>query len=243
MKPNYTPQVGKVGGLFFLFFVLAREQEMRCEIGFDRGFAPVELYGGPKREREQRCVVDYSTFRKAWCVPFLKSAGLEGKGGKDILLVLFVSALGGFIKTRRLRLIVLSNIYIRTSFPLLYDMCKPFLTGLWDIRRVPLSINFPHFLYFIISLQCSQYDSLLQCSVYPFDLGSALGNNMMFLLYVFSRSRVNRANEIQVRPTPPISHYYATLKRQYHPSPIPLSIVLSLTDLSTTPCTISYCNE
>ena len=46
MKPKYTLQVGKVGGLFFLSLVLAREQEIRCEIGFDRGFTPAELYGG-----------------------------------------------------------------------------------------------------------------------------------------------------------------------------------------------------
>ena len=29
---------------------------MRCEIGFDRRFAPVELYGGRKREKENNGV-------------------------------------------------------------------------------------------------------------------------------------------------------------------------------------------
>lgn len=49
--------VSKLGGLFFLFFLaLTREQEMRGEIGFDRGLAPVESYGGRKREKEHNGV-------------------------------------------------------------------------------------------------------------------------------------------------------------------------------------------
>ena len=45
MKQKHTPSVSIVGGPFLLPLVLSREQEMRIEIGFDRGLAQVELYG------------------------------------------------------------------------------------------------------------------------------------------------------------------------------------------------------
>lgn len=51
VKLKYPPYISKVGGFFFLSLVLAGEQEKWCEIGFDRGFAPVEVYGGWKPER------------------------------------------------------------------------------------------------------------------------------------------------------------------------------------------------
>lgn len=89
---------------------------------------------------------------------------LENPTNVTIVTVRFAPTLGEFIKPRKLWLIVLSNIYIRSTFSPLYYRCILFLTWLWDIRSAPLSINFlSHFLHFISF--CGVVSMIAWCNV------------------------------------------------------------------------------